>query len=155
MDATATIAGIVMTGVFSTLVAIINSNARSAATEQKFKDTFEVIQKRLDELSDTDSCCVALKEDVAVIKDNISEMAAAINQLKAESSQADTLMMKTNMLLIRHTINDGYRVFAKAGEIDKKTKDSLLALGDVYLKDYHGNSFVEDELNILRELPMV
>lgn len=157
-----TLAGIIITGIFSTVAAIINSNSRAAVTEQKFKDEFDSIKaeqadmkKRLNELSETDSCCVVLKDDVALIKENISEMAAAISQLKAESAEADTLIMKTNKLMLRHSINEGYRIFKEQGSIDKESKDSLLALGDIYLSDYKGNSFVEDELKILRDLPMV
>lgn len=157
MEAYLTVAGIIITGVFSTVVAIINSNAQRARTEQKFEDTFNVIQNRLNELSDTDSCCVILKDDVAQIKENLLEMSAAINQLKAESQQSDALQMKTNMLILRHTINEGYRVFTELGHIDKESKDSLLALADIYLdKDgYKGNSFVEDEVTKLRTLPVI
>lgn len=157
-----TLAGIVLTGIFSTVGAIINSNARAEVMEQKFSDAFDAIKKeqsetkeRLNELSETDSCCVILKDDVSQIKENISYMSAAINQLKAESQQADALSMKTNLLQIRHIINEGYRVFKSEGCIDKESKDSLLSLGDIYINDYHGNSFVEDELKIIRELPMV
>lgn len=143
--------------------AVINSNARAAATEQKFKDDFEVIKKeqvemkkQLDELSETDSCYTSLKDDVAQIKENITVMAASINQLKAESVQADALQMKTNMLMLRHAINEGYRVFKEIGSIDQKSLDSLCALGDIYLdkKSYNGNSFVEEEMNTIRNLPV-
>lgn len=143
-------------------MAIINSNARQARSEQKSLDAQEAIYKelnsvnaRLSELKETDSCCTVLKDDVAMIKNNITEMAAAISQLKAESQQADSLMMKTNMLMLRHSINEGYRVFKGMGSIDKESKDSLLALGDIYINDYKGNSFVKDELEILRKLPMI
>jgi hypothetical protein len=162
MDAVITVLGIVVSAMASCAVAIINSNAQRAKTEQKVEDTFLVIKDtlssvntRLDNLEETDSCCTILKDDVAQIKEEITIMAASINQLKAESQQADTLQMKTNMLMLRHAINEGYRVFKDLGVIDKKSKDSLLALGDIYIKEYRGNSFVEDELNLLRELPMI
>lgn len=147
----------------ATNTAIINSNARAAQTEQKFTDAIEQVQKeqveikkRLNELSETDSCCVLLKDDVAQIKENITVMAASINQLKAESVQADALQMKTNMLMLRHAINEGYRVFKEIGSIDQKSLDSLCALGDIYLdkKSYNGNSFVEEEMNTIRNLPV-
>lgn len=158
-----TLVGIWLTGKNSTNTAIINSNARAAVTEQKFKDEFEAlkkenaqIQKRLDTLSETDSCCTVLKDDVAQIKEEITVMAASINQLKAESVQADALQMKTNMLMLRHAINEGYRVFKDIGHIDQKSLDSLCALGDIYLdkKSYNGNSFVEEEMNTIRNLPV-
>ena len=162
MEMWITLAGIIITGAFSTIGAIINSNARAAVMEQKFKDLIEVMQveqkdikNRLNELSETDSCCVLLKDDVAQIKENISEMAAAISQLKAESQEADALMIKTNKLMLRHSINEGYRVFNEMGAIDKESKDSLLALGDIYLKEYKGNSFVKDEIEEIRKLPMI
>ena len=146
----------------ATNTAIINSNARAAQTEQKFTDAIEQVRKeneeikeRLNQLSETDSCCVILKDDVALIKENLEVMSASLNQLKAESTQADALQMKTNMLQLRHSINEGYRVFKEQGSIDQKSKDSLLALGDVYIKEYNGNSFVEDELDYLRTLKVV
>ena len=162
MEMWITLAGIIITGAFSTIGAIINSNARAEVMEQKFTDMFTAfdkeqgeIKQRLNELSETDSCCVLLKDDVAQIQENITVMSAALNQLKAESKQADELQMKTNMLMLRHSINEGYRVFKQVGSIDQKSKDSLLALGDVYVKEYKGNSFVEDELDYIRQLEVV
>lgn len=159
----ATVISCVVSAVSATLIALINSNARQAKTEQKFEDWFDAIkkenaqiQKRLNELSETDSCCTVLKDDVSLIKENITVMAASINQLKAESVQADALQMKTNMLMLRHAINEGYRVFKEIGSIDQKSLDSLCALGDIYLdkKSYNGNSFVEEEMNTIRNLPV-
>ena len=70
-----TLLGIGLTGFFSTKSAIINSNARQAKTEQKAQDAQEQIQKelsevrvRLDELSETDSCCATLQKDVINLK---------------------------------------------------------------------------------------
>ena len=106
--------------------AVINSNARAAATEQKFKDDFEVIKKeqvemkqQLEELSETDSCCNLLKDDVTQIKENIQTISAALNQLKAESSQSNAVFMKTNMLMLRHTINEGHRIGGELADIKK------------------------------------
>lgn len=162
MELIVAISTCVISAVASCLVAIINSNARQARSEQKSLDAQDALYKelnsvnaRLAELKETDSCCTMLKDDVAAIKENISEMSAAVSQLKAESQQADAIMMKTNMLMLRHSINEGYRIFKEQGSIDKESKDSLLALGDIYLNEYKGNSFVEDELEILRKLPMV
>lgn len=162
MEMWITLAGIIITGAFSTIGAIINSNARAKVMEQKFTDMFAAFDKeqgeiktRLNELSETDSCCVLLKDDVAQIQENITVMSAALNQLKAESKQADELQIKTNMLMLRYSINEGYRVFKEKGSIDQKSKESLLALGDVYIDDYKGNTFVQDELDYLRTLKVV
>lgn len=162
MEMWITLAGIIITGAFSTIGAIINSNARAKVMEQKFTDMFTAFDKeqgeiktRLNELSETDSCCVLLKDDVAQIQENITVMSAALNQLKAESKQADELQIKTNMLMLRYSINEGYRVFKEKGSIDQKSKESLLALGDVYIDDYKGNTFVQDELDYLRTLKVV
>lgn len=162
MEMWITLAGIIITGAFSTIGAIINSNSRAKVMEQKFTDMFTAfdkeqgeIKQRLNELSETDSCCVILKDDVAQIQENITVMSAALNQLKAESKQADELQIKTNMLMLRYSINEGYRVFKEKGSIDQKSKESLLALGDVYIDDYKGNTFVQDELDYLRTLKVV
>lgn len=162
MEMWITLAGIILTGAFSTIGAVINSNANAKVMEQKFNDMLTAFDKeqgemkqRLNELSETDSCCVVLKDDVAQIKENITVMSAALNQLKAESRQADERQIKTNMLMLRHSINEGYLAFKEKGSIDPKSKDSLLALGDVYINDYKGNSFVKDELDYLRTLKVV
>lgn len=163
METAVTVLGIVVSALASCAVAIINSNAQRAKTEQRIDDTFAVIKdniasvnERLNELSETDSCCVRLQDDVAQIKEEITIMAASINQLKAESTQADALQMKTNMLMLRHAINEGYRVFNDIGHIDQKSLDSLCALGDIYLdkNGYNGNSFVEAEMESIRKLPI-
>lgn len=138
MEMWITLAGIIITGAFSTIGAIINSNARAEVMEQKFTDMFTAFDKEQSE-----------------IKENITVMSAALNQLKAESRLADELQIKTNMLMLRHSINEGYRVFKEKGSIDQKSKDSLLALGDVYINDYKGNTFVQDELEYLRTLKVV
>lgn len=162
MEMWITLAGIIITGAFSTIGAIINSNARAEVMEQKFTDMFTAfdkeqseIKERLNELSETDSCCVLLKDDVAQIKENITDMSAAINQLKAETTQANMVNMKINTMELRHQINEGYRVFKELGYIDQKSKDSLFGLGDVYHNDCHGNSYVQDELDYLRTLKVV
>ena len=70
-----TLVGIVFTGYFSTKSAQINSNARQAKTEQLLMDEINglkseqnEIKARLDELSETDSCCATLQKDVANLK---------------------------------------------------------------------------------------
>ena len=70
-----TLVGIIFTGYFSTKSAMINSNARQAKTEQKFEDEINQVKsnltsinKRLDELSETDSCCATLQKDVVNLK---------------------------------------------------------------------------------------
>ena len=70
-----TLIGIGLTGFFSTRSAQINSNARQKQTEQLLTDKIEILQrdqsdikKRLDELSETDSCCATLQKDVINLK---------------------------------------------------------------------------------------
>ena len=157
-----TIAGIVVTGVFSTVTAIINSNARQARTEQAFKDAQEQMQKNLDslnkrmgELSETDSCCTLLQSDVAEIKENIQLLSATVNQFKAESDQADEATKETLKALCRDRINQGHRYFMRRGEIDERSKESLLSIADCYLDVLEGNSFVKAEVKDIKELPVV
>ena len=70
-----TLVGIVVTGIFSTRSAMINSNARQAKTEQLLMDEINVLKadmnetkQRLDELKETDSCCATLQKDVINLK---------------------------------------------------------------------------------------
>ena len=77
-----TLGGIILTGAFSTLGAVINANSRQKVTEEKlenaiknfkdeqaeFKDSLADVNKRLDELSETDNCCALLQKDVINIK---------------------------------------------------------------------------------------
>ena len=151
-----------MTGVFSTVTAIINSNARQARTEQAFKDAQEQMQKNLDslnkrmgELSETDSCCALLQNDVAEIKENIQLLSATVNQFKAESDQADEATKETLKALCRDRINQGHRYFMRRGEIDERSKESLLSIADCYLDVLEGNSFVKAEVKDIKELTVV
>ena len=157
-----TILGIIVTGVFSTVTAIINSNARQARTEQAFKDAQEQMQKNLDslnkrmgELSETDSCCVRLQGDVAEIKESIEVLSATVNQFKAESDLADDATRETLKALCRDRINQGHRYFMKRGEIDERSKESILSIGDCYLEVLKGNSFVEEEIEDIKGLNVV
>ena len=146
----------------ATDTAIINSNARAAQTEQKFKDDFEAIKKeqlemksRLVELSETDSCCATLQKDVIALQKSMEELVAMANQLKADFVETDDLQNKTMMLTLRHTINEGYRIFKAQGWIDQNSKQSLLDIGDLYIKDLKGNTFAESELDYIRnEIPV-
>ena len=160
--AVSNIVGIVITAKNATNTAIINSNARAAQTEQKFKDDFDAIKKeqseikaRLAELSETDSCCANLQKDVLSLQKSMDELGAMLNQLKAESIKTDELQNKTMMLTLRHTINEGYRIFKAQGWIDQNSKQSLLDIGDLYLDDLDGNTFAESELDYIRnEIPV-
>ena len=70
-----TLLGIAITGYFGTRQSKIANDARQAKTEQFVSDKLETIQKeqaemrnRLDELSETDSCCAILQKDVINLK---------------------------------------------------------------------------------------
>ena len=82
-----TLIGIGITGYFGTRQSKIANDARQAKTEQFVADKLESLQKdqsemrkRLDELSETDSCCATLQKDVVNIK---KEQRLTITALKA------------------------------------------------------------------------
>ena len=162
MEAFIQVLSIVVAAIASTTAAIINSNARQAKTEQMLTDNITQLKKdyddvkvRLSELSETDSCCVVLKDDVADIKDNLVTLSAAINQFKAESDMADKAMKETLKSLCRDRINQGHRYFMRRGEIDERSKESILAIGDCYLDILEGNTFVAEEIEDLKKLKVV
>lgn len=117
------------------------------------KDEVKEIKDRVSELTDTEQCCANLSATVKEIKNNLDEVSANVQQLKAESIQADDQMRKATMLIIRHTINQSHRTFKRLGFIDDNSKQSLLDLGEVYFNDLGGNSFVESELEDIKRLP--
>lgn len=160
-QAIATVIGMVITGVFSTVVAIINSNARQARTEQKFLDSQEQMQKnldtindRLEELSETDSCCVRLQGDVQDIKANIENLAATLEQFKATSDDFDEKFCNAFIALASDRISQGHRYFMARGEITESSKMSLHRIYESY-KSFGGNGYVETEMNDLDELTVV
>ena len=77
-----TLGGIILTGAFSTIGAVINANSRQKITEGKMENAIEnvkaeqaeikaglaAVNERLDELSETDSCCALLQKDVVNLK---------------------------------------------------------------------------------------
>ena len=160
-QAIATVVGMVITGVFSTVVAIINSNSRQARTEQKFLDAQEQMQKNLDainkrmgELSETDSCCVRLREDVKDIKANIENLAATLEQFKATSDVFDEKLQNAFMAIASDRISQGHRYFMQRGEITESSKMSLHKIYESY-KAFGGNGYVETEMEDIDTLTVI
>ena len=141
-QAMATILACIITGIASTVVAIINSNAQRKVTEQKVADTLEAIQKeyngfrnpfdgigvRLDELSETDSCCTQLKGDVQDIKENVETMSATLNQFKAKSDEFDDKLQDAFKAIAKDRISQGHRYFMQKGYITESSKESMHAI---------------------------
>ena len=70
-----TIISVIVTGITSVAVAIINSRVMHYKTEAKaeleraiVQEKLDKMEKRLDDLSETDSCCATLQQDVIAIK---------------------------------------------------------------------------------------
>lgn len=162
-----TIICVVITGLFSVTVAIINARVMHRQSEEKaaiewamikrdiseFKDELVDVKNRVHELTDTENCCANLSLTVTEIKNNLDEVSANVQQLKAESIQADDQLKKATMLLIRHTINQSHRTFKRLGFIDDNSKQSLLDLSEVYINEFNGNSFVASEIEDIKKLP--
>ena len=138
-----TIVCVIITGLFSVGVAIINTRALHKQSEEKAAIEWAMIKRdmgevkgelkdvkiRIHELTDTEQCCANLALTVKEIKENLDEVSANVQQLKAESIQADDQISKATMLQIRHTINQSHRTFMRLGFIDDNSKQSLL---DIY-----------------------
>ena len=127
-----TILGMVITGVFSTVAAIINSNARQARTEQKFLDAQETMQKNLDslnkrmnELSETDSCCSQLKGDVEEIKETVTMLAQEVVTIKESSEVFDEKLQNAFKAIAADRISQAHRYFMNKGEITESSKKSI------------------------------
>ena len=119
---------------------------------EEVKTEVKEIKVRVAELTDTEQCCANLSLTVTQIKNNLDEVNANVQQLKAESIQADDQIRKATMMMIRHTINQSHRTFKRLGFIDDNSKQSLLDLGEIYLNDFGGNSFVESELDDIKKM---
>ena len=162
-----TIICVIITGLFSVGVAIINTRALHKQSEEKaaiewamikrdmteVKDGLKTVDTRVGELTDTEQCCANLSVTVKEIKNNLDEFSASVQQLKAESVQADDQMRRAMMLIVRHMINQSHRTFKRLGFIDDNSKQSLLDLGEIYFNELGGNSFVESELEDIKRLP--
>lgn len=160
-QAIATVIGMIITGVFSTVVAIINSNARQARTEQKVADNQEAMQtnldainKRLNELSETDSCCVLLKDDVADIKETINMLAQEVVNLKESSEEFDAKSQEAFKAIAADRISQAHRYFKQKGEITESSKKSMHLIYESY-KSFGGNGYIEAEMKFLDSLPEV
>lgn len=155
----ATVISCVVSAVSATLIALINSNARQAKTEQKFEDWFDAIKKentetkeRLLELQETDSCCVTLQGDVAEIKENISLMSATLNQFKAHSDEFDAKLKKGFVALAGDSIEQAHRYYMQRGYITESSKKSVHAIYDCY-KDFEGNGYEDVNMRDIDSLP--
>lgn len=160
-QAIATVIGMIVTGVFSTVVAIINSNARQARSEQKSLDAQEQMQKELDsinkrllELRETDSCCSLLVDDVNDIKGNLKELSATINQFKATSDEFDDQLRKAFQSIARDRISQAHRYFMPRGEITESSKQAIYSIFESY-KELGGNGYVDREIEDLDRLTVI
>lgn len=159
MEQAITILGIIVSALASCAVAIINSNAQRAKTEQKVEDTFSVIKEnlssvneRLDELKETDSCCTILKDDVADIKENITLMSATLNQFKANSDEFDSKMKVGFIALASDSIEQAHRYYMQKGYITESSKKSVHAVYDSY-KEFGGNGYEDRNIVDIDSLP--
>lgn len=159
---------VIITGVFTLAGTVISTRALHKKSEEKFAIEWAMIKRDIEEmkgevkavksqvadLTDTEKVCDNLSLVVKEIKANLEEVNANVNQLKAESVENDNRLRQATMCMIRHIINQSYKVFMAAGKIDANSKQSIMALGEVYIDDFHGNSFVESELREIESLPI-
>ena len=159
---------VIITGAFTLAGTIISTRALHRKSEQNFaiewefikhdmnevKEEVKKVNERVDKLTKTEQVCANLGGSVKGIQDNLEEVNAKLGQLKAESSGNDEVLKHAIMCMIRHIINASHKTFMKAGFIDENSKASIMALGEVYINDLHGNSFVESELHDIEELPI-
>ena len=138
MDAgVVTLIGIILTGIFSTGSAIINSRIMHYKSEQKAL----AAQERL-------------ANELEALKQNQTEMSATLNQLKAESVESDERLRKAFISLAKNEIHRSYRESMYTGCIDEGSKESLHSIHESY-KENGGNSFAGDEMKDLNRLPVV
>lgn len=147
-----TLAGIV--------VAYIGYKSGKSKVEQQAEFERSVIQQdisnikeRLSELSTTDDSCKMLSKDFDEFREMLTTTSATLNQFKAESDLADEALKETMKAICRDRINQGHRYFMKRGSIDERSKESLLSIGECYIKILNGNTFVESEIKDLNSLP--
>lgn len=156
-----TILTCLIASVSATIVALINANSRQAKSEQKMLDAIENLNKelsgaknRIEELSDTDSCCASLKVDVDDIKIELQAMSASLNQFKATSDANDEMIKEGFKNFAKDRLNQGHRYFMNLGYIDEKSKESLHGVYKTY-KECKGNTFIDAEMKDIDELPEI
>lgn len=159
---------VIITGAFTLAGTIISTRALHKKSEQNFaiewalikrdmnevKEEVRKVNARVDKLTKTEQVCGNLTGAVQEIKENLEVVNASIGQLKAESATNDEVLKHAVMCMIRHIINASHKTFMKVGFIDENSKASIMALGEVYVNDLHGNSFVESELHDIEKLPI-
>ena len=160
---------VIITGAFTLAGTVISTRALHRKSEEKFAVEWAMIKRDMDEvknevkevksqigdLTDTEKVCDNLSLVVKEIKADLEEVNANVNQLKAESVENDNKLKKATMCMIRHIINQSYKTFMEIGSIDANSKQSIMALGEVYIDGFHGNSFVESELHEIEKLPII
>lgn len=151
----------IVAAVSSTVVALINSNARQARSEQKFTDLFDAMQnnlnslnRRMNELSETDSCCKILKGDVADIKETVNLLAQEVVNLKESSEEFDAKSQEAFKAIAADRISQAHRYFKQKGEITESSKKSMHLIYESY-KSFGGNGYIEAEMKYLDSLPEV
>lgn len=156
-----TILTCLIASVSATIVALINANSRQAKSEQKMLDAIENLNKelsgaknRIEELSDTDNSYANLKIDVDIIKEDLKELAASLNQFKATSDANDELAKQALLAFSKDRLDQGHRYFMRLGYIDESSKKSLHAVYEAYTA-LGGNSYVPGEMADIDKLTVI
>lgn len=137
MEIAATVVTCIVSAISATVVAMINSNARSAKTEQKFADALEQIQR---ELNDT--------------REQLGSMSETLNLFKDTSDKFDVKLMNAFKAVARDRISQGHRYFMQKKQITESSKQSMHAIYECY-KSMGGNGYVTTEMNDIDNLPVV
>lgn len=137
MEIVATVVTCIVSAISATVVALINSNARSAKTEQKFADALEQIQREQND-----------------IREQLGTMAETLSQFKDTSDKFDAKLMNAFKAVARDRISQGHRYFMQKKQITESSKQSMHLIYECY-KNMGGNGYVTTEMNDIDNLPVI
>lgn len=98
-----------------------------------------------------------LKEVGDVVKEQgetLKTLTIELQKIGSASHENDEKLKSAIMRVARDRINQAYRYFTSLGEIDEHSKEALMGLYETY-HDMGGNTFIDDEMEVIRRLPVV
>ena len=127
---------------------VIDAKAdRRKADQERDKQYVDIIS-RLDKIEESTN------RKISEITDELNNLRLELMELKDESRENDNKMKNTLMNLCKSTLNKDYNFFMNLGRIDENSLKTILDVHKCY-KDFGGNTFIDDEIDKLRRLPVI
>ena len=126
----------------------IDAKADRRKADQERDKQYSDIISRLDKIEESTN------RKIGEITDELNNLRLELLELKDESRENDIKMKNTLMNLCKSTLNKDYNFFMNLGRIDENSLKTIIDVHKCY-KDLGGNTFVDDEIEKLRKLPVI